>query len=206
MLWAEDRDVKASLARDLEESGAWLALTGDLDLAHQAWKNGINTFETSAVGRIFDAAAALVLGRTHASFEGQGPMELEQVVVKGCKAIELPLIFDEYGVLRSDWAPLLPALADESVAMEERAGLFHETMASALLAQALEAGKTHRIDAIGLSGGVFQNRFLTERVVELLNENGLEVRLHEKVPANDGGLSYGQVIEALALQGKDDGR
>jgi hydrogenase maturation protein HypF len=193
MLWAEDRDVRASLARDLE-------------LARQAWKNGINTFESSAVGRIFDAAAALVLGRTHSSFEGQGPMELEQVAVKGCKAIELPLVPDENGVLRSDWAPLLPALADESVATEERAGLLHETMARALLAQALEARKTHRIDAIGLSGGVFQNRFLTERVVELLNENGLDVRLHEKVPANDGGLSYGQVIEALALQGKDDGR
>jgi hydrogenase maturation protein HypF len=127
-------------------------------------------------------------------------MELEQAAVECCKAIELPLVPDRNGVLRSDWAPLLTALADETMATEARAGLFHETMASALLAQALEARKTRRIDAIGLSGGVFQNRFLTERVVELLSENGFDVRLHEKVPANDGGLCYGQVIETLARQ------
>ena len=57
-------------------------------------------------------------------------------------------------------------------------------------------------EAVGLSGGVFQNRRLTERVVELLEAQGIDVRLHEQVPANDGGLCFGQVIEALAKSKK----
>jgi hydrogenase maturation protein HypF len=66
-----------------------------LTLAHQAWQQNINTYQSSAAGRIFDAAAALVLGRNIASFEGQGPMELEQAAVAGCDAIPLPLARDE---------------------------------------------------------------------------------------------------------------
>jgi hydrogenase maturation protein HypF len=169
-------------------------------LAKQAWDQGSNTFETSAAGRLFDAAAALVLGRTHASFGGQGPMELEQIAVAGADAIPLPLAPDGTGLLRSDWAPLLPILGDESMTQAERAGVFHETMARALADQAEAIARSVAFDAVGLSGGVFQNRLLTERVVAILAARGVDVRLHEALPANDGGLCFGQVIEALALQ------
>ena len=81
----------------------------------------------------------------------------------------------------------------------ERAGIFHETMAQALVDQALQLRDDVGFDAVGLSGGVFQNRFLTERVVEKLQALGIDVRLHLDVPANDGGLSFGQVIEAQAM-------
>jgi hydrogenase maturation protein HypF len=168
-------------------------------MAHEAWSKSLNTHETSAVGRLFDAAAALVLGRHVASFEGQGPMELEHVAADGCSAIPLPLAADAQGVLRSDWAPLLDVMTDGARPAAERAGIFHETMAQALLDQALRIGEATRFDAVGLSGGVFQNRRLTERVVEKLTAAGIEVRLHRQVPANDGGLSFGQAIEAAAM-------
>jgi hydrogenase maturation protein HypF len=168
-----------------------------IGLAHQAWTKHINTFETSAVGRLFDAAAALVLGRGMASFEGQGPMELEHVARDGCACVSLPLAEDRLGVLRSDWAPLVEVLVDESLDIAERAGIFHESMAQALLDQALAIGERSAFDAVGLSGGVFQNRRLTERVVARLTAAGIDVRLHREVPANDGGLCFGQVIEAL---------
>jgi hydrogenase maturation protein HypF len=177
-----------------------LLTEADLELSHQAWRRDINVFETSAAGRLFDAAAALVLGRHHASFEGQGPMELEQIAAAGCEALVLPLSEDDRGVLRSDWAPLLEVLGDETLAPERRAGLFHETMARALLDQALAVREKVRFDAVGLSGGVFQNRILTERASGLLTAAGFDVRLHRKIPANDGGLSFGQVIEALCMQ------
>jgi hydrogenase maturation protein HypF len=169
-----------------------------LALAHQAWRKQTNTFETSAAGRLFDAAAALVLGRADASFEGQGPMELEHAALDGCESLALPMARDAEGVWRSDWAPLLPVLADPGLAAGERAGIFHETMARAVLDQALKIRAQTHYDAVGLSGGVFQNRRLTERVVELLGGAGIDVRLHEEVPANDGGLCFGQVIEAAA--------
>ena len=173
-----------------------------LTLAQQGWERGINVFESSAAGRLFDAAAALVPGRNTASFEGQGPMELEHIAASGCDPVSLPLVADRNGLPRSDWAPLLDVLDDSSVSAEKRAGIFHESMAQALVDQALEVPKTRAYEAVGLSGGVFQNRKLTERVVELLQAQGIEVRLHREIPANDGGLSFGQVIEAQAVYGK----
>ena len=169
-----------------------------LQTAHQAWQRGINTFDTSAVGRLFDAAAALVLGRGLASFEGQGPMELEHLAGPGCDPLSLPLAPDAQGVLRSDWTPLLDVLVDDTIAPAERAGIFHESLAQALLDQALRVREQQRYTAVGLSGGVFQNRRLTERVVARLESAGIEVRLHRVVPANDGGLCFGQIIEAMA--------
>jgi len=169
----------------------------NLQLAHRAWQNNINTHTTTAAGRLFDAAAALVLGRHLASFEGQGPMELEQVVSGKFGPVSLPLNPDHAGILRSDWAPLLPVLQNPSISVGDRAALFHATMARALVDQAIELRKTHSFDAVGLSGGVFQNRVLTELVVDMLAEQGIEARLHQDIPANDGGLSFGQIIEAM---------
>ena len=68
-------------------------------------------------------------------------------------------------------------------------------MAKALVDQALAVRKQFGFDAIGLSGGVFQNRRLTELAAVKLEALGIEVRLHEAVPANDGGLCFGQVID-----------
>jgi len=173
--------------------------TTQSSLAQQAWQRNVNTFETSATGRLFDAAAALVLGRQVASFEGQGPMELEHVAQEGCDPVSLPLVEDGQGLLRSDWEPLLDVLIDDRLGVAERAGIFHESMAQALLDQALALRERTGFAAVGLSGGVFQNRRLTERVVTRLAAAGFDVRLHREVPANDGGLCFGQIVEALAV-------
>jgi hydrogenase maturation protein HypF len=183
LLWAEGRDWKPAV------EGA--------DLARLAWEKNINIFETSAVGRLFDAAAALVLGRDMASFEGQGPMELEQLT-RGANVLDpvpLPLTPDGEGILRTDWAPMLPVLCDSAIAPVDRADFFHQCMANALVDQALAVRKQSGFDAIGLSGGVFQNRCLTELVAARLEAQDIEVRLHETVPANDGGLCFGQIID-----------
>ena len=126
-------------------------------------------------------------------------MELENIAADGCEAVSLPLSIEDQGVLRSDWEPLLDRLIDQDVSAETQAGIFHESMAQALIDQALKARESAEFDAVGLSGGVFQNRRLTERVVELLREQGIEVRLHKEIPANDGGLSFGQVIETVGV-------
>ncbi len=104
------------------------------------------------------------------------------------------------GLLRSDWAPLLDVLADPGVSAAKRAGIFHEIDGAGAGRPGFGSPENVRaFEAVGLSGGVFQNRSLTERVVELLQAQGIEVRLHREIPANDGGLSFGQVIEALAF-------
>ncbi|NNJ78572.1 MAG: carbamoyltransferase HypF [Xanthomonadales bacterium] len=190
LLWAENAEVNLGMA------------DGAVELAFQAWQKELNTFQTSAVGRLFDAAAALVLGRTMASFEGQGPMELEQVSRATESSVALPLEPDRRGVLRADWSPLLAILQDKRAEAEHRASVFHETMARTIVDQAKAVRARCGFEAVGLSGGVFQNRLLVERATDRLEAAGFEVRLHENIPANDGGLCFGQVIEAAARQNR----
>jgi hydrogenase maturation protein HypF len=204
LLWERGLDLPAGLFEGRTAACSGIPAAGPeqgsfLQVAHEAWRKRINTFETTAVGRLFDAAAALILGRSMASFEGQGPMELEHAAASGGEAIALPLEADADGLLRSDWAPLLDPLTDTGIAQSERAALFHESLAQAVVDQALEIRKQFAFEAVGLSGGVFQNRRLTESVIARLGAAGIDARLHRELPANDGGLCFGQVIEAMAL-------
>ena len=95
-----------------------------------------------------------------------------------------------------NWAPLLPPLLDSRRSLEHRAALFHETLARTVCVQATILRRVHGNFAVGLTGGVFQNRRLAERAATLLRQCGFEVHLPLRVPCNDGGLCYGQVIEA----------
>jgi len=207
LMWSEGQDWLPDPAggRHAAEdphraNGALLQqLNAGANLARKAWNQDINVFQTSAAGRLFDAAAALVLNRNIASFEGQGPMELEHIAETACDSLTLPLQKDREGIYRSDWAPLLEVLSNSRIPPERRAGIFHQTMAQALVDQALIIRDRYDYAAVGLSGGVFQNRLLTELVVARLQNQGIEVRLHKEIPANDGGLCFGQIIEAMAL-------
>jgi hydrogenase maturation protein HypF len=112
-------------------------------------------------------------------------------------AIALPLERDPSGIWRSDWAPLLPMLADEARPVAERAGRFHLSLAQALVEQAKQLREQTGIRSVGLTGGVFQNRLLAEAAIERLQVAGFSVHLPRRVPVNDAGLSFGQVIEFL---------
>ncbi len=167
-------------------------------LAEAAWRNNINCPETSAAGRVFDAAAALVCDLPETNFEAQGPMMLEALCRAPAQAIELPINTETDGLLRSDWQPLLKLIADRSVDPATRAEIFHSSMATVILRQAMSVREAHPIDQVGLCGGVFQNRVLTEQTVALLRQAGFEVYLSEKLPCNDAALSFGQAAEIAA--------
>jgi hydrogenase maturation protein HypF len=166
---------------------------------HQAWSARLNSPPTSSVGRLFDAAASLCGACTHASFEGEGPMRLEAEASSSAsgQAIELPLQRDPAGLWRSDWAPLLPMLTDDARPVAERAASFHFSLAQALVGQAQQLRAQTGIRSVGLSGGVFQNRLLAEAAIDRLQAAGFAVYLPQRVPVNDAGLSFGQVIEFL---------
>ena len=109
--------------------------------------------------------------------------------------VSLPLVKNDSGVWITDWEPLLAMLLDDSRPVADRSACFHASMANSILQQACQARTDHGIHCIGLSGGVFQNRILTERVISLLENNGFRVSLPEAIPVNDAGISYGQVVE-----------
>jgi hydrogenase maturation protein HypF len=164
----------------------------------EAWAAGLNCPTSTSVGRLFDAAAALAGVCTHASFEGEGPMRLESAATIGdAEAIALPLARDPLGVWRSDWAPLLPLLGDATRPVAERAAAFHASLAQALVDQAQRLRDETGAASAGLTGGVFQNRLLAEAAVSRLQTAGFDVRLQRRLPVNDAGLSFGQLIEFL---------
>ena len=189
---------RSALALAWESGSAWSPGAQNTDLLHQAWQRGVNCPPTSSVGRLFDAAASMLGLADTISFEGQAAMYLEAVAAAAAQPVPLPLTRDATGLWRTDWAPLLPVLRDRRLAAAERAGCFHTSLAAALVAQAETLRAETGITRIGLTGGVFQNRLLTEAVFALAGQAGFAVFLPDALPCNDAGLSFGQLIEAAA--------
>jgi hydrogenase maturation protein HypF len=166
-------------------------------IVRSAWERGINSPRSSAAGRVFDALAAIVLGVAETSFEGQGPMWLEACAHPVERFPRLPVEPDEQGVLRIDWAPLLELCGDGRLEPGERSGAAHAALADAICRVAESERVRSGLAVAGLTGGVFQNRRLLELATAGLEQRGFRVLLPERIPCNDGGLSYGQVAEFL---------
>ena len=189
-----------------EANKPWMLPGEDKELLRVACQRKLNCVRTSSVGRLFDAAASILALLEEASYEGQAPMWLESIAVRAeAEALPLELIEDEAGVWRTDWERLLENLLDESIKVEKRARCFHESMALALLHQALQVREECGDFKVGLSGGVFQNRLLTEKAMLLLQQHGFDVYLSKRIPVNDAGLCFGQVMEGGSQMLNDKG-
>lgn len=168
----------------------------ELTPLRQMLGRGVNCPRTSSTGRLFDAVASLIDLRQRASFEGQAAMELE-FTLDGCTtdaAYEMPLRDD--GVI--DWAPAVRAiLADvkRSRSPAEISAKFHNGLVEAIIAVARRTGE----ERVVISGGCFQNRYLAERAIRRLREEGFRPYWHQRVPPNDGGIALGQIF-AVARQ------
>jgi hydrogenase maturation protein HypF len=129
-------------------------------------------------------------------FEGQAAMALEFVLdgIKTDAAYDLPLITGQ-SLMALDWSPMIEnLLADvrRGAALSEISAKFHNALAEAIVRVA------NHVDCprVALSGGCFQNRYLTERTVRRLREEGFQTYWHQRVPANDGGIALGQIVAA----------
>jgi hydrogenase maturation protein HypF len=188
-----------SAAALLWETGLdWAGLPSTSELAHQAWRRGLNAPPSSAAGRLFDAAASLCGLVQEASFEGQGPMYLEALVRAPGEPCELPLRRTPVGLWELDWAPLLPRLLEPGVGPQRKAEDFHSSLALALRRQAQQLARERAVERVGLCGGVFQNRVLVDQARAALAEAGFAVDLPLQLPANDAAIAFGQIQEQLA--------
>ncbi|MBA3023574.1 MAG: carbamoyltransferase HypF [Gammaproteobacteria bacterium] len=168
----------------------------DITLLHTAWQRGINAPQTSAAGRLFDGAAHLLGLIDHASYEGQGGMLLEQCASGEAEVIVLPLYEDAQGALLVDWQPVLAAMLRKDVPVATRAMTFHRSLAHSIVMQAQRLHAQRPFDAVGLTGGVFQNKLLAELALEGLQQAGFDAYLPQQIPCNDGGIALGQLMEA----------
>ncbi|MFA5922183.1 MAG: carbamoyltransferase HypF [Methylococcaceae bacterium] len=188
---------RSALALCWEQGEEWQDCPAETGLIKQAWQKQINSPSSSSAGRIFDAAAALTGIAQHADFEGHAPMWLEAASGEIAESgINLPLTRNAEGLWLSDWGPLLSMLQNRRLTIKERSSCFHASLALALVKQAKQICAEHGVFAVGLTGGVFQNRLLTEQVTALLRAEGFKVYLPERIPGNDAGLSFGQIMEA----------
>jgi hydrogenase maturation protein HypF len=154
---------------------------------------------TSSAGRLFDAAAAVILGIERVDYDGQAAMRLEAIAdVEATGHYDLP--FDDNSPRELDWRPMFAQLlADvrDGVAPARMAMRFHRGLALAIAGVC----RLHSPLPIVLSGGVFQNRLLTELVAELLADGSQPLGLPGVIPPNDGGLAAGQLAIAAAREG-----
>jgi len=145
--------------------------------------------------------AAMIGLRNKVSYEGQAALELEMAIEPDDGEYPFALN-DENGLLIFDPALTVRALVDE-ILQEVAAGLIsarsHNTLARMMAAVCKQLREITGLDRVVLSGGVFQNLYLTERGVALLKDAGFEVFTHSLVPPNDGGLALGQAVVAGTL-------
>ncbi len=155
---------------------------------------------TSSCGRLFDGAAALLGLGQHNGYDGQLPMLLQARAERsraGIPAYGFSLR-REQSLLVLDFLPALAEMLDDRRPVADKAWGFQRTLADGFLATAKRLRQECGIAKVGLSGGVFQNLLLLRLTVQRLEENGFQVLLHRRLPANDGCISLGQA--ALAAQ------
>ena len=154
-------------------------------------ERGLNVVPTTSVGRLFDAVACMTGLARENRFEGQAAMLLENEI--GSLRSE-----EAYALPGGDWSPLILAVMADSragVATPLIAARFHNALVEWIVDVAMQA----KLPQVVLSGGVFQNRYLTERVAVILESRGFAVYTHHQVPPNDGGIALGQAVMARQM-------
>ncbi len=188
----------------------------ELLLLQQMLEKGLNAPITTSAGRLFDAVAAIVGLRQQVSFEGQAAMELEFAIgeerteeaypfrVSDCGfGVDAPPATNNRSAIRNpqsaiviDWQPMILKILKD-VQRGQAIGVistkFHNTLAEIIVDLARKIGEKR----IVLTGGCFQNKYLTERTVRRLMDEGFKPYWHQRVPPNDGGIALGQVMAAV---------
>ena len=169
----------------------------------------LNTPLTSSCGRLFDAVAAVVLGRGVVDYEAQAAIELEGLAVDEPDGLSLGYAL---ALVDGDWnarktarisaIPMWKELVEDSragVSKSRTAARFHAGVAATFIAAAKQAREATGIEKVALSGGCMHNRRLARLLRTGLEEEGFQVYQHRNVSPGDGGLSYGQVVVAAAM-------
>ncbi|MFC1508922.1 carbamoyltransferase HypF [Candidatus Omnitrophota bacterium] len=223
------RETFGSDWRSLELPCLSLASPENFELLDRACAAGLNAPRTSSLGRLFDAAASILDICHKTSYEGQASIMLELCAAEETSSRVLPYTIRHneeepltgkpvlHGAVRGeklpeaprigesaviDYRPLVRALAEGKMAGEsisELALSFHTTILASFLETAEFIRESTGITTTALSGGCWQNRFLSIRFQSMLEERGFNVLIHNQVPPNDGGLALGQAFVASCI-------
>ncbi len=167
----------------------------------QMIRNNQNCPPSSSVGRLFDAVASLLGIRNEISYEGQAAIELEQLADENCNEAyswqdmtgDSPMILKVQTLIKAVVDDMLQGTAASKISAR-----FHNSVADMTVSVCNRIRQKTGLQQVVLGGGVFQNRFLLNRLVSKLEENIFRVFIPRQVPVNDGGISLGQAVIANA--------
>ncbi len=183
----------------------------EVRIVHQQVDRRLNSPLTSAVGRLFDAVAALIGVRQRVTYEAQAAIELEMLATQWAnRRAEADSAIYPYDIEQEDGMAIVrlgrlveAVLADLGMGVEPaRIGWqFHRTLSEILADTCLAISRQTGVRTVALSGGCFQNRLLQALAVARLEEARFRVLIHRHVPCNDGGMSLGQATLAHFARG-----
>lgn len=163
-------------------------------ILHRMLMNNLNTPLCSSVGRLFDAVASIINVRQKVNFEGQAAMELEFLLdgIDSDDSYEMEINRDENDILIIDWSQMIKQIIEDNengISKNLISLKFHNALVNSIV----ETAKLIKEKIVILSGGCFQNKYLLEKSIMKLVESGFSVYWNKEVPANDGGISLGQI-------------
>ncbi|MDX1414500.1 MAG: carbamoyltransferase HypF [Candidatus Promineifilaceae bacterium] len=161
-------------------------------------RTGLNVIPTSSMGRLFDAVAAIAGVRQTITYEAQAAIELESLIDRNeTGSYQFELIADTINV-----EPLLRQTAADVLSgtpIPKISARFHNAVVEMVVRISLEVRDAQGINHIALSGGVFQNISLIQKIEARLARENFKTFTHHQVPPNDGGLALGQAVIAAAV-------
>lgn len=155
---------------------------------------GINSPLSSGAGRLFDAVSALLGLCLFSNYEAEAPMKLESIIA--------PDVDGDYEITETDpvvTSQIIRQIVDDILAGTDPcivSARFHNTIIALIFQKSMELARRTGLSGIVLSGGVFQNRYLVEGLLKKFSGKPVNVYLSSKVPANDGGIAFGQLVIA----------
>jgi hydrogenase maturation protein HypF len=189
----EARNMNLSFYGQIEPSkreGVWMAL-----------EKSINTPLTSGAGRLFDAVAAITGLCIHPDFHAEAPMRLEHEAsedIDDCYDFEISNAISFLPTIKQICADLT-----EGVDPGHISARFHNTLAEASLQQIQKIASATGLRKVVLTGGSFQNKYLSEVLERKLRKDNFAVYTHSEVPCHDGGLALGQLMIAAAKANRE---
>jgi hydrogenase maturation protein HypF len=165
--------------------------TDKLDVIKEMMIKKMNSPLTSGAGRLFDAVSALLELCPVATFDSEAPMRLESVIRERTEE-SYPFSISETISFSEMFKAILEDIPRQRVSVIS--AKFHNTIAKIILRVSRQIREDTSLDKVVLSGGVFQNKYLLEKAIGFLKRDKFNVFTNHLVPANDGGISLGQLI------------
>lgn len=166
----------------------------ELELTQLALEKNINSPLSCSAGRLFDAVSALIGICTHASYHAEAPILLENAIEQG---VEGSYSISERSVI--DWRVVIKEIVNDlhlGISSSLISAKFHNAIIDVMVRQIKKIHAETGINKVVLSGGTFQNMYISKKVLDLLQITGIKAYMSHRIPVNDGGLSLGQLAIA----------